>query len=219
MDDANLFEFVRELGMVIVSVDYRLAPENPFPIPLEDAYTALEWTHEHAEELGIDPARIAVGGASAGGGLAATLAQLALDRGEFKVAYQLLVYPMLDDRTVLRTEVPYPSLLTWNPGSNRFGWESYLHQPCGLEKCPPYAVASRRVDLTSLPPAWIGAGMLDLFYEEDRAYAERLIQCGVPCDWVPVPGAFHGFDTLNLKLPIVRDFRRSQMDGLRKYLF
>jgi acetyl esterase/lipase len=219
MDDTSLFGLVRELGIVVISVSYRLAPENPFPVPLEDCYTALKWIHDCAGDLRIDPARIAVGGASAGGGLAATLAQLAHDRGEIPVAFQLLVYPMLDDRTVLRTEVPYPSLLTWTFESNRFGWESYLHQKCGSDKLPPYAAASRRDDLTGLPPAWIGVGTIDLFSEEDRAYAERLKQCGVSCEWVPVSGAFHGFDAMTPKLPITRDFRRSQMEALRKHLF
>jgi acetyl esterase/lipase len=210
MDDGMLFRFVRELGIAIISVDYHLAPENPFPVPLEDCYTALKWTHDHAEDLGIASDSIAVGGASAGG---------AHDRGEIPVRLQLLVYPMLDDRTVLRSEVPHPSLLTWTPGSNRFGWESYLHQKSGSDKLPPYSVASRRDDLTGLPPAWIGVGTIDLFYEEDRAYAERLKQCGISCEWVSVPGAFHGFDTQKFEIPVIRDFQRSQMEALRKHLF
>jgi acetyl esterase/lipase len=209
---------VCELGIVVVSVDYRLAPEQPFPTPLEDCYTALKWMHDQSAVVGIDPARIAVGGASAGGGLAACLSQLAVDRGEVSPVLQLLVYPMLDDRTVLRQEVPHRELLTWTPENNRYGWEAYLNQPAGLESAPAYAVAARRTDLKGLPPAWVGVGTLDLFYEEDKAYAERLIRDGVDCEWVEVPGAFHGFDTPGFDLPIVRAFWESQVRMLKKYL-
>lgn len=120
-----------ELGIVVVSVDYRLAPRHPAPAALEDCYTALTWLHHHAGELGVDPARVAVAGPSAGGGLAACLAQLASDRGEVPVAFQLLVYPMLDDRTVLRRDHGGTGVLGWTPGSNRYGWTSYLGHPRG----------------------------------------------------------------------------------------
>ena len=118
-----------ELGAFVVSVDYRLAPEHPFPVPLEDAYTGLRWLSEHASELGVDPARLAVGGDSAGGGLAASLAQLAHDRAEVPVCFQLLVYPMLDDRTTLRVDHGGTGDFVWTPSSNRFGWACYLGQP------------------------------------------------------------------------------------------
>lgn len=219
MDDANLCGFVRDLGIVIVSVDYRFAPEYPFPLPLDDCYAGLKWMYDHAGELGINTARIAVGGASAGGGLAAALVQLAHDRGEIHPLFQLLVYPMLDDRTVLREEISHRDLLTWTPESNHLGWESYLQQPAGAEKVPPYAVPSRREDLAGLPPAWIGVGTLDLFYEEDLAYAGRLKQYGVECELVVVPGAFHGFDTRSFEIPVIHEFRRSQIEALRKVLF
>ena len=125
---------------------------------------------------------------------------------------------MLDDRTVLLQDVPNKDLLIWNPESNRFGWESYLHQPCGLEEVPAYAVAARREDLSSLPPVWVGVGTVDLFYDEDVAYAQRLKQCGGECELVVIPGAFHGFD-LSLGLQVTQDFRRSQMEALKKHLF
>ena len=218
MDDAYLILLAQELGIRIVSVDYRLAPDHPFPTPLDDCYCALKWTHDHAGQLGIDPGLIAVGGASAGGGLAATLVQFAHDRGEVHPVFQLLVYPMLDDRSTVRLNVPNKNLLTWTQENNRLGWESYLRQPCGMDETLPYAVAARRNDLAGLPPAWIGVGTLDLFYEEDVAYAKRLQVCGVDCELVIVPGAFHGFDGFDHTLPVVRAFRNSQMKALRKYL-
>ncbi len=219
MVDGHLSRLARALRIPILSVDYRLAPEHPFPAPLDDCYTALQWVHAHATELGIDPRRIAIGGESAGGGLAASLAQLAQDRGEAPIAFQLLVYPMLDDRTALRPAPPRPELLTWNQASNRYGWESYLGQPCGLDQVAPYAVPARREDLTGLPPAWIGVGTLDLFYEEDLAYAQRLKDSGVECELTILPGTFHGFDVLDQNSAVVQDFRMVEIEALKKHLF
>jgi acetyl esterase/lipase len=218
MNDGLLLQFVRELGIAVVSVDYRLAPEHPFPAALDDSYTALKWAHDHAGELGIDPDRIAVGGESAGGGLAATLAQLAHDRGEVRLAFQMLIYPMLDDRSAGDAQLAGGEYLGWTQANNRFGWESYLRQAPGAEHALPYSVAARREDLTGLPPAWIGVGSLDLFCPEDTAYAQRLKACGVECELVTVPGAFHGFDVPLPQLQIVRDFRAAQIAALRKYL-
>jgi acetyl esterase/lipase len=218
-NDPYLFHLVQELASVVVSIDYRLAPEHPFPTSLYDCYTALQWVHRHAELLGIDTNRIAIGGESAGGGLAASLAQLAHDRGEVHPVFQLLVYPMLDDRTTLRTNMMDNDWIAWSVENNRLGWESYLHQPCGLETVPEYAVASRRADLTGLPPAWIGVGTLDLFYEEDLAYAQALQRCNVDCEVQIVSGAFHGFDQFDPKLNVVQEFRKSQIAALRTHLF
>ena len=126
---------------------------------------------------------------------------------------------MLDDRTVLRGELAHQGQLVWTQASNRFGWESYLRQPCGAENVPPGAVPARRADLSGLPPAWIGVGTLDLFHDEDLAYAQRLKDCGVACDLTIVPGAFHGFDALGTDVPIVQDFRQAQIAVLKKMLF
>jgi acetyl esterase/lipase len=219
MNDAFLLDFVRELGIVVVTVDYRLAPEHPFPAALDDAYVALQWAHDHAVELNADPARIAVGGESAGGGLAATLAQLACDRGEVPLVFQLLVYPMLDDRSAVDPQFAGGEHIGWTQANNRFGWESYLRQAPGVERVPTYSVAARRDDLSGLPPGWIGVGSLDLFCAEDAAYAQRLQASGVECQLVTVPGAFHGFDFPLPGLQIVRDFRSAQIAALRKHLF
>lgn len=216
-DDPCCIDYTRELGMTVVSVDYPLAPEHPFPDALEGSYRALEWVASHAAELGVDPHRIAIGGASAGGGLAAALAQFALDLDEIQPAFQLLVYPMLDDRTVLRAgKQVYP---VWNLESNRFGWESYLRTPCGMERASPFSVPARLSDLSGLPPAWIGVGTLDLFHDEDVAYAQRLRDCGVDCEVTIVPGVFHGFDTIAQKTQVAKDFRASQIAALKRRFF
>ncbi len=219
MDDLSCAQYVRELGIVVVSVDYRYAPKHPFPTGLGDSYSALKWIQAHSQQFGVDAKRIAIGGTSAGGGLAAALVQLACDKQEIKPVFQLLVYPMLDDRTVLRAEIDDSNNPTWSQKSNRFGWESYLGKKCGSEDVPAYSVPARRADLSGLPPAWIGVGALDIFHDEDVAYAERLKACGIECEIDIVPGAFHGFDVFGPQLPMVQDFRKSQIAALKKYLF
>lgn len=218
-DEGSCTQYVQELGITVVSVDYRCAPKYPFPAGLEDSYVALQWVASHSRHLGVDAKRIAIGGASAGGGLAAALVQLAHDRQEIKSVFQLLVYPMLDDRTVLRTDLDDSSNITWSQKSNRFGWESYLGRECGAEEVPAYSVPARRQDLSGLPPAWIGVGSLDVFHDEDVAYAQRLQACGIACELDVVAGAFHGFDVFDPQIPIVQDFRRAQIAALKKALF
>jgi len=196
MSHGDCAMFADELNVLVVSIDYRLAPENPFPEGIEDCYTGLRWIHDRAEELGVDRNRIAVGGNSAGGGLAACLAQLAQDRGDIALCFQLLVYPMLDDRTVLRADHGGTGEFIWSPASNRFGWTSYLGPAPVADTAPEYAAAARRTDLSGLPPAWVGVGDLDLFHAEDVEYADRLRAAGVPCELVVVPGMYHGADGL-----------------------
>jgi acetyl esterase/lipase len=196
-----------ELDLVVVAVDYRLAPEHPCPAALEDCYAALRFLHAAAGELGADPARIGIAGASAGGGLAATLAQLALDRGEVPVALQLLLYPMLDDRTTLRRPARGVGRVGWTPRSNRFAWRAYLGRRPRSSDAPPYAAASRRGDLTGLPPAWLGVGELDLFRDETVAYGRRLAEAGVPVEVHVEPRMFHGADLMFPDAPPMRRFR------------
>lgn len=207
-DDELCRRFSRELGITVASVDYRLAPEHPYPAPVEDCYSALTWLTQLPS---VDSQRVAIGGASAGGGLAAALALLTRDRGEVAQAAQLLVYPMLDDRTVDRTGLDNPGHRLWNQSSNRFGWSAYLG-----DADRDVAVPARREDLAGLPPAWIGVGTLDLFHDEDLAYAERLRATGVPCEVEVVPGAFHGFDGIVPKADVSLGFFRSQCDWLRQ---
>lgn len=218
MDDSVCIQYVRELGIVIISVDYRYAPNYPFPAGLEDSYSALKWMASHARQLSIDSNHIAIGGASAGGGLAAALVQLAHDRQEVKPIFQLLVYPMLDDRTVLRADIDDSNSPTWSQKSNQFGWESYLGKKCGADNVPAYSVPARREDLSGLPNAWIGVGTEDVFYTEDVAYAHRIKELGTECELHIVQGAFHGFDVFDSQLAIVQEFRKSQITALKKYL-
>ncbi|KDF00151.1 alpha/beta hydrolase [Mycolicibacterium aromaticivorans JS19b1 = JCM 16368] len=205
-DDALCRRFVQALGITVASVDYRLAPEHPYPAPLEDCYTALQWL---AGLPAVDADRIAIGGASAGGGLAAALAFLARDRDGVKPVFQLLVYPMIDDRSVGQ-HLNDPGQRLWNATSNRFGWQAYLG---GAD--PEIAAPARRTDLAGLPPAWLGVGTLDLFHDEDLDYAARLQAAGVPCEVHVVPGAFHGFDGIVAKAEVSKAFFTSQCDSLR----
>jgi acetyl esterase/lipase len=210
-DDAICREFARRLRIVVASVDYRLAPEHPYPVPLYDCYDALSWLARHR---GVDPARLAVGGASAGGGLAAALALLARDRGELELALQLLAYPMLDDRTTLRNDIDERSFRLWNNRSNRFGWASYLGCMPGSAGVSGLAAPARHDDLAGVAPAWIGVGTLDLFHDEDLVYAHRLRGSGVACDVDVVDGAFHGFDAVAPEARVSRDFRGAQIAAL-----
>ncbi|HEY1652618.1 MAG TPA: alpha/beta hydrolase [Acidimicrobiales bacterium] len=192
MDDFLHDAWSPQLGTVGVSVEYRLAPETPYPGPLEDCYAALRWTHEHSEELGVDATRIGVNGISAGGGLAAALALLARDRGEVPLAFQLLDCPMLDDRQGTPS-LAAKGLYVWNAASNEFGWRSYLGDLYGSDDVPPYAAAARATDLAGLPPACIVVGSIDGFRDEDVDYARRLNQASVPCELHVIAGLPHAY--------------------------
>lgn len=211
-------DLAKSLDCVVVTVDYRLAPETRFPGSLEDNYAALKWLYQHAAEIGVDPSRIAVMGESAGGGHAAMLAIAARDRGEVPLVYQALIYPMLDDRTGTKPVPPYKGALIWTPASNRFGWASLLGVPAGSRRVPYGSVPARVEDLRGLPPAFIGVGSIDLFVDEDIAYARRLIGAGVPTELNVVPGAFHGFDVVGRNTAVGREFKSDLMNGLRRAL-
>jgi len=202
---------------VVVSVDYRLAPETRYPGSLEDNYAALKWVHAHAAELGIDRSRIAVGGESAGGGHAASLAIHARDRKEVPIIIQLLIYPQLDDRTGSSHPAP-PAIghFMWTASANRFAWSSLLGVPAGSSKVPADAVPARVASVAGLPPAWIGVGSIDLFVEEDMEYARRLVHAGVATELLVVRGAFHGFDLLVPDAEVSKQFSASWKSALRK---
>ena len=217
-DDRTSIAFARELGIVVVSASYRLAPAHPFPAPLDDVHAALEWVVAQASTLGIDPGRLAIGGASAGAGLAAGLTLRVRDEGRVHPVFQLLVYPMLDDRTTLRTDVDETYLRAWIPQNNHFGWKAYLGAEPGGATAPEYAAPARRRDLSGLPPTWIGVGTNDLFHDEDLQYAQRLRDAGVQCDVTVVEGAFHGFDALFGRSGVAQEFLRTQIEALRPYL-
>lgn len=212
----DLQKLCKELDCVAVTVDYRLAPETTYRGSMEDNYAGLKWLHTNAEQLGVDPNRIAVMGESAGGGHAALLAITARDRGEVPVCFQSLTYPMLDDRTgSSRAMPPHVGKIVWTPESNRFGWTSFLGMKPGGTAVPSSAVPARVQNLTGLPPAWIGVGSLDLFCDEDVDYAQRLNNVGVPAELIVVPGAFHGFDNPMIPAAISRWFINARLDALR----
>ncbi len=191
-DDLRFDRWCQRFGLIGVGVQYRLAPEHPYPAAIEDSYAGLRWVTENGADLGIDVERIGIGGPSAGGGLAAALGLMIRDRGEFSIDYQLLIYPMIDDtRTTVSAgwEVPI-----WPPSSNHFGWSSYLGDRFGTDDIPTHAAAARETDLTGLPPTYIMVGGLDGFADEDIDYATRLNHAGVPVELHVYPGAPHGFE-------------------------
>ena len=193
----TLQEIALALDCVIVSVDYRLAPEVRFNESVEDNYAGLKWLYEHAEEIGGDRHRIALFGESAGGGHAALLAIAARDRGEIPLVYQALMYPMLDDRTGSTVRKP-PQLgaLIWTPEKNRFGWSSFLGIEAGSRRVPTAGVPARVSNLKGLPPTFIAVGSIDLFVDEDMEYAKRLVDSGVSTELHVIPGGCHGFDLI-----------------------
>lgn len=215
----DLQNLATELDCAIVSVDYRLAPETTYAGSIEDNYAGLRWLHAHAEEVGVDATRIAVMGESAGGGHAALLAITARDRGEVPVAFQCLIYPMLDDRTGSTKKVPAPiGEILWTAEDNRFGWRSFLGQEPGGPSVPAKAVPARLENLKGLPPTFIGVGAIDLFVQEDIAYAERLVDAAVPTQLLVMPGAFHGFDAVGSGTRIGKSFNAMKIDALRRAL-
>lgn len=193
-DDRLCAETADRLGITVVSVEYRLAPESPFPAALDDVFAAWQWIQKNGAGLGIDPLRVAVGGESAGAGIAASLVQRLHDTAAVQPIAQWLFAPMLDDRTASRTELDATDHLVWNNRSNRFGWTSYLGQAPGAIDVPPYAVPARREDLTGLPTTWLYVGDIELFHDEVADYADRLRTAGVEVEYEVVAGAAHGFE-------------------------
>jgi acetyl esterase/lipase len=207
---------VQEIGCVVVSVDYRLAPETPYPGPLEDCYAALKWFSENAKELGVDQSRIAVAGGSAGGGLTAALCLLARDRKGPAVAFQAPLYPMIDDRNITPSSNEFLDDRFWNRDKNEFGWRMYLGELYG--KNVPYTAApARAIDLSLLPPAYVCIGELDLFRDETIDYCMRMMQAGVTTELHVFPGCFHGFD-MNLNTEIGRQAEREIIQALKTAL-
>lgn len=193
-DDRLALRIARELGFLVVSPDYRLAPEHPFPAALDDLTAAWGWVQSRAAPLGIDPRQVAVGGESAGGGLAASLTARLLDEGGVQPCGQLLFCPMLDDRTAADRGLDAHRHWVWNNEFNRFAWRAYLGAEPGSESIPPDAAPARRFDLTGLPPTWLSVGDIELFHDEVVAYAGQLRAAGVDVTLQIVPGAPHGFE-------------------------
>jgi triacylglycerol lipase len=216
MDDYLHDQWSPLLGTVGISVEYRLAPETPYPGPVEDCYAALRWAHEHADEIGVDPKRLGIYGISAGGGLAAALALLVRDRGEFPLAFQLLDCPMLDDRQAT-SSIGATGLYVWDATSNEFGWRSYLGDLYGSDDLPSYAAAARATKLAGLPPTCVVVGSIDGFRDEDAEYAIRLNQAGVPCELHVIAGLPHAYQ-MAVDAPAVQLATRCKDDWLARQI-
>ena len=218
-NDFDCATLARALGVPVFSVDYRLAPEHPYPAAMDDAVEAWHTLQLEAEWRGIDPQRIAISGESAGGGIAAALSTRLRDEGAPLPVAQALVYPMLDDKTTLRRELDPVAYPVWCNKSNRFGWSAYLgRERVGTEGVSAHAAPARAENLRGLPPTWIGVGTADLFVDEDRDYADRLRVAGVVVDYEEVEGAFHGFPTAARGHELSRAFRDSRVAFLARHL-
>jgi acetyl esterase/lipase len=214
----ELAYWVEELGVVAVSVEYRLAPEHPHPAPVEDCYAGLAWMSEHAAELGIDPARLIIAGGSAGGGLAAGVALIARDRGGPALSGQILMCPMLDDRAVTPSSQELDREGVWDRTSNLTGWTALLGDARGGPDVSPYAAPARAADLTGLPRTFIDVGSVETFRDEDIDYAARLCRAGVDVELHVWPGGFHGFDTIAPQTALARAARATRLGYLRRAL-
>jgi acetyl esterase/lipase len=206
------------LRVAVFAVDYRLAPENPHPAPVDDCYTGLLWTVERAGELGVTKDRIVIAGTSAGGGLAAATALLARDRGAPALAGQMLLCPMLDDRNDTPSARQMAGLGVWDHAANEFGWTALLGERRGGDDVSPYAAPARADDLSGLPPAFVDVGSAETFRDEDVAYATRLWQAGVQAELHVWPGGFHGFSLLAPEAVIARASMVPRAPWLRRVL-
>ncbi|ARF54000.1 alpha/beta hydrolase [Streptomyces gilvosporeus] len=211
-------EVARQLGATLVSVGYRLAPENPHPAPVEDCYAGLLWTAAHAADLGVDPGRIVVAGVSAGGGLAAAVALMARDRGGPEFAGQLLLCPMLDDRNDTPSSHQMAGLGVWDRTANDTGWTALLGAARGGPDVSPYAAPARAEDLSGLPPAFIDVGSAETFRDEVIDYASRLWQAGGRAELHVWPGGFHGFTGMAPKSALSREAAVAPLNWLRRLL-
>jgi len=210
--------WAKEVDAVVVSVEYRLAPEHPHPAPVEDVYAGLVWTAEHAAELDADPERIVIAGASAGGGLSAALALLARDRKGPQVIGQVLMCPMLDDRNDTPSAHQMAGVGVWDRTANETGWSALLGEARGGPDVPAYAAPARAEDLSGLPPAFLDVGSAETFRDEVVAHASRIWQAGGVAELHVWPGGFHGFDGFAPQAAVSQAARAAQLRWLRRLL-
>lgn len=214
-DTAWCRQMVESLGAVVVSVEYRLAPESPYPAPLDDCVAAYQWLLKNAGELNVDSSRISVAGASAGAGLAAGLTLYLRDNAIQLPAHQALIYPMIDDRNVESASEELADTLIWTRGCNQVGWASYLGDLYGREDVPIYAAPHRAQDLSGLPQTMLITGELDLFVKENIDYANRLLQAEVPCSLQLFRGAFHGFNNMAAESSMAKQANEAILTDMR----
>ena len=218
MGVVEMLDWAEELSLVVVSVEYRLAPETPHPGPVNDCYAGLLWTAEHAGELGFDPGRLIVAGGSAGGGLAAALALMARDQGGPELAGQMLIYPMLDDRNDTPSSLQMAGRGIWDHTANDTGWTALLGDARGGPDVSPYAAPARATDLSNLPPAFIDVGSAETFRDEDVAYAGRIWQAGGQAELHVWPGGFHGFDGFVPQARLTHEAKAARVRWLHRLL-
>lgn len=214
-DDFLCQQFVMTAGCVVVSPDYRLAPDHPYPAAIEDCYTALVWLADAAAELNVDRERIAIGGASAGGGLTAALALLARDRGGPAIRFQMPLYPMIDDRNLTPSSHEITNPVVWNRANNEAAWKLYLGEHA-VGDISAYAAASRATDLSGLPPAYTCVGQLDPFRDETIEYVARLARAGVDVEFQLHPGGYHGFEHVVPGAAVSKRAKQGYLDALAR---
>ena len=213
-EDPTATKLCDEVGAVVVSVEYRLAPEHPHPAPVEDCYAGLQWTAAQAAELGIDPDRLALYGGSAGGGLAIATAMIARDRGGPALRFMMPIYPMVDDRNETESSQEITDIGIWDRAANIEAWAWYL----GGKEADQYAAPARAEDLAGLPPAFIDVGTVDMFRDEDIAFAQRLMAAGVPTELHVHPGSYHAAETFAADAALSRRTWALRTDALRRAL-
>lgn len=219
MDDTLCERFVQAANCIVVSVDYRLAPEHPYPAAIDDCNAGLIWMTSEAESLGIDVDRVAIAGASGGGGLTAALALMARDKGGPALIFQMPLYPMLDNRN--KSASSYEVMAgnaTWNRTNNVTAWSMYLGDASDTCELSPYAVPSSAESLAGLPPTYTCIGQLDLFRDETIDYVTRLAEAGVDVEFHVYPGSYHGFEVLVPDAEVSRRASQGYVDAMAKAL-
>lgn len=217
-DEFMLKNFVTDMNCVVAAVDYRLAPDYTFPTPLDDCYAGLEHIFDESEKYKVDTNHIVLGGASAGGGLAAALTQLTCDKRKINLAHQLLLYPMLDPLNIVQANDDVDDTYIWTRANNLFGWTSYLGKKPRKDTILKYASAFYNHDLVNLPTATIMVGDIDLFAQECIAYANKLSMAGISTELHVYPGGVHGFEDVNPKARISQEFVTTRNNALRAAL-
>jgi acetyl esterase/lipase len=216
MDDPLCDSFVARFGCVVCSVDYRLAPEHPYPAGVEDCHAGHVWFAGRAATLGVDRRRVGIGGISAGGGLTAATTLLARDRGQAPVAFSLALCAQIDDRHVTRSSQSVHDLRVWNTETSKTAWAAYLRDVG--DDVPPYAAPARATDLAGLPATFLLVGDLDPFCDENVEYARRLIEAGVPTELHVYPGAYHGFEVLAPAARVSQAALAARESALQRFL-